>query len=142
MRILLTGDRGRLGVPLRRHLEHEGHDVAGFDLRRGDDILDAGAVECAADGVDAIVHLAGMADDLSTGAADVMQVNLVGVWNVLLAARANSVERVINMSSGKAIGMLQRDPAYLPLDDDHPEKTTSSLKGKTFLVVIITELGN
>lgn len=120
MKVLLTGDRGRLGVPIRARLEAAGHDVSGFDVADGGDVLERAALAQAAAGMDAIVHLAGLPDDRGGDPERIMTVNLVGTYNVLLAAEAAGVERVVYASSGKALGMLERPPRYLPLDDEHP----------------------
>lgn len=120
MRVLLTGDRGRLGRPVRARLEADGHDVAGFDLLAGGDVRDLEAVVSAAAGVDAIVHLAGIADGLGAAPDDVVAVNVLGTRHVLAAAEAAGVDRVLYASSGKALGMLERPPAYLPVDDASP----------------------
>ena len=48
-----------------------------------------------------------------------MAANLLGTWHVLLAAEAAGIPRVVYLSSGKALGLLERDPDYLPVDDDH-----------------------
>jgi nucleoside-diphosphate-sugar epimerase len=117
---LLTGDRGRLGVPVRARLEADGHEVAGFDALDGHDVRDAAALREAAAGAEAIVHLAGLPDDLDAAPGDVMAVNVLGTFNVLLAARAAGASRVVYASSGKALGLLERPPAYLPVDDAHP----------------------
>jgi len=119
MNVLLTGHLGRLGRAIAPRLAAEGHKVRGFDLGEGGDILDAAAVARAALGADAIVHAAGLADDRKGAPADVMAVNLLGTWNMLLAAEATGAKRVVHFSSGKALGMLERDPDYLPVDDDH-----------------------
>jgi UDP-glucose 4-epimerase len=119
MKVLLTGNRGRLGPAIQRQLLKDGHEVDGFDLQDGDDILDAAAVTKAASGVRTIVHVAGIAGDRGRSAADILAVNLVGTANVLLAAEAQGVARVVYMSSGRALGMLERDADYLPLDDKH-----------------------
>ena len=119
MKVLLTGSRGRLGPSIEQRLMQSGHDVRGFDFDSGDDILNAAAVSLAARGVDAIVHVAGIAGDRGRPASDILAVNLVGTANVLLAAEAQQVPRVVHMSSGRALGMLERDPDYLPLDDNH-----------------------
>ena len=119
MRVLLTGDRGVLGRPTRAALERAGHEVRGFDAAAGDDVLDAAAVRAAASGCEAIVHLAGIPGDREDDASRVMAVNVCGTWNVLLAARAAGVRRVVHASSGKALGMLERDPDHLPVDDGH-----------------------
>lgn len=119
MIVLLTGNRGRLGPPIADALAARGHDVRGFDLADDEDVRDANAVRRAAKGVHVIVHAAGLADDRGGAPADVMWVNLLGTWNVLLAAEAERIGRVVHFSSGKALGMLERDPDYLPIDDAH-----------------------
>ena len=119
MNVLLTGDQGRLGRAIAARLAIDGHAVRGYDLAGGNDILDAAAVANAARGIEAIVHAAGLADDRNGAPADVMAANLLGTWNVLLAAEAAGAARVVHFSSGKALGMLERDPDYLPVDDDH-----------------------
>jgi UDP-glucose 4-epimerase len=121
MKILLTGSSGRLGLRIDRALELAGHDVVPFDLVTGDDVLDAAAVSAAARGADAIVHSAGIPDDSADWsiASQTLPVNLTGTWNVLLAARDNGIPRVVAFSSGKALGMLEREPDYLPMDDAH-----------------------
>jgi len=117
--VLLTGSRGRLGPAIAAALTAAGHEVRGFDLIDGGDIRDAAAVRRAATGAGLIVHAAGLADDRGGNPADVMAVNLLGTWNVLLAAEAAHIRRVVHFSSGKALGMLERDSDYLPMDDDH-----------------------
>ena len=119
MKVLLTGHRGRLGPGIERRLIAAGHAVRGFDLIDGDDIKDSAAVMRAARDVQAIVHVAGIAGDRGAAPADVMAVHLVGTMNVLFAAEANGVGRVVYMSSGRSLGMLEREPDYLPVDDNH-----------------------
>jgi UDP-glucose 4-epimerase len=117
--VLLTGHRGRLGPFITETLQRAGHEVRGFDLADGGDIRDAQAVAEAARGAQVIVHAAGLADDRNGSPAEIMAINLLGTWNVLLGAEANRVPRVVYFSSGKSLGMLERDPDYLPMDDDH-----------------------
>lgn len=119
MIVLLTGHRGRLGSVIGEHLRSAGHEVRGFDLTEGGDILDAVSVEEAARDVAAIVHIAGIAGDRPAAPDAVMAANVLGTWHVLLAAESARVPRVVYMSSGKALGLLERDPDYLPVDDDH-----------------------
>ena len=119
MIILLTGHRGRLGPAIWERLVGDGHEVRGFDLADGDDILDAAAVQGAAHGADAIVHAAGWPDDRAGTPAEKLTVNLFGTTNVLLAAEAEGLRRVVHLSSGKSLGMLERNPDYLPIDDNH-----------------------
>jgi nucleoside-diphosphate-sugar epimerase len=125
MHVLVTGHRGRLGVALCDVLERDGHTWAGFDRDEGD-IRDLAAVTEAARGCEAIIHLAGLADDMSDDQVEKMSVNVVGTWSVLLAAEAVGAQRVVNYSSGKALGMKGVLPAYLPIDDDHPAQPTDA----------------
>jgi len=117
--VLLTGHRGRLGPLIIETLKRAGHEVRGFDLADGGDICSAKAVGEAARGAQVIVHAAGLADDRNGSPADIMSINLLGTWNALLAAETNQIARVVCFSSGKALGMLERNPDYLPMDDDH-----------------------
>jgi nucleoside-diphosphate-sugar epimerase len=120
MRILLTGDLGRIGVAVRARLERDDHDVVGFDAARHQDVRDLHAVRSAMRDVDAVVHLAGLADDRAGAPEDIMAVNVLGTWHVLLAAQEEKISRIVYASSGKALGLLERDPVYLPIDDAHP----------------------
>jgi UDP-glucose 4-epimerase len=119
MKVLFTGRRGRLGPATEERLRADGHEVRGFDLADGDDILDAAAVQRAARGMDVIVHSAGLPEDRDAPPANTLAVNLAGTSNVLVAAELERVRRVVHLSSGKSLGMLERDPDYLPVDDDH-----------------------
>jgi nucleoside-diphosphate-sugar epimerase len=50
MRILVTGHRGNVGVPVARHLADLGYDIVGFDRVDGNDLLDPSQVKRAAAG--------------------------------------------------------------------------------------------
>jgi UDP-glucose 4-epimerase len=122
MRILVTGHRGHIGVPVTSFLQSRGHEVAGFDRADGSDIMDLAAVSRAARGNDAIVHLAALAHDAAGSPEQIMAVNVLGTWHVLLAAEAAGVTRVICFSSAQALGIAEgeRLPDYFPVDDAHP----------------------
>ena len=122
MRVLVTGNEGLIGSRVASTLSKAGHKVVGFDLLSGPDVLDSGAVRTAAQGCQAIVHLAALVDTSSEAGHDVVAVNLLGTWNVLSAAVEAGVERVVFYSSVNALGVFkgERAPDYLPLDDDHP----------------------
>ena len=126
VRILVTGHRGHIGAPVLRHLEGLGHDIAGFDIADGDDLLDCAAVKRAADGCAAIVHLGAIANDDAGTPEQIMAVNVLGTWHVLLAAEAAAVGRVICFSSAQVLGIAgnERLPDYFPVDDAHPRRAT------------------
>ena len=124
MRILVTGHRGHVGAPVAAHLRGLGHQVAGFDRADGDDLLDAASVRRAAEGCAAVVHLAAIAHDSAGTPEDIMAVNVLGTWHVLLAAGAAAAGRVIHFSSAQVFGTAEgeRRPDYLPLGDAHPRR--------------------
>ena len=106
------------------HLRHLGHDVVGFDRADGDDLLDAAAVRHAAGGCAAVVHLGALAHDTAGSPEDIMAVNVLGTWHVLLAAEAAAARRVIHFSSMQVFGIAEgeRFPDYFPVDDAHPRR--------------------
>lgn len=59
MRILVTGQRGNVGVPVAGHLASLGHDIVGFDRRDGADLLDLAEVRRAARGCHANPEIPG-----------------------------------------------------------------------------------
>jgi UDP-glucose 4-epimerase len=124
MRILLTGHRGRIGAVTAEHLRSCGHEVVGFDVADGDELRDERAVARAMAGCDAVAHLGAIADDPLGTPLEIMSVNALGTWHVLLAAEAHSARVVVNFSSVQVFGLSQgrRLPDYLPVDDDHPRR--------------------
>jgi len=124
VRILVTGHRGHVGAPVAAHLEHLGHDVAGFDRADGDDLLDLASVRRALDGCGAVVHAGALARDTAGSPEDIMAVNVLGTWHVLLAAEAAGAGRVVYFSSVQVFGIAEgeRLPDYFPVDDAHPRR--------------------
>jgi len=126
MRILVTGHRGNVGAPVAAHLAGLGHDVVGFDRADGQDLLDAAAVSDAAAGCAAVVHLGGLAHDTAGSPEQIMAVNVLGTWHVLLAAEAAGARLVVHFSSAQVLGIAEgeRLPDYFPVDDEHPRRAT------------------
>jgi nucleoside-diphosphate-sugar epimerase len=124
VRILVTGHRGQVGAPVARHLAGLGHELVGFDLADGADLLDPAAVRRAAHGCAAIVHLGAVANDALGRPEQIMAVNVLGTWHVLLAAEAAGAARVIHFSRAQALGIAEgeRLPDYFPVDDRHPRR--------------------
>ena len=127
MKVLVTGNQGLIGRAVTNRLQAAGDGVVGFDVADGHDILDAAAVARAADGCDAIVHLAALLGRPGETADQIMTVNVTGTWNVLAAARTMGVRRVVNFSSVNALGIFSGNgtPDYLPIDDAHPPRATT-----------------
>lgn len=122
MRVLVTGSRGLIGAATVKMLCTEGHDVAGFDLTEGHDILDAASLSKAALGCQAIVHAASARKAGTDLGESFITHNVTGTWNALAAAQLAGASRVVAFSSVNAIGVFRGEtkPDYLPVDDDHP----------------------
>jgi nucleoside-diphosphate-sugar epimerase len=103
----------------RGFLRRAGYEVAGFDRVGGADVLDLAAVSRAARGCAAIVHLAALAHDSAGSPEQIMAVNVLGTWHVLLAAEAARANRVISFSSAQVFGIAEgeRLPDHFPVDD-------------------------
>ncbi len=106
MRVLVTGGTSLLGASVAQQLVDRGDGVVA--LQRGasngswrqvrGDIRDAAAVNKAMQGVDAVVHLAAKVSVVGDW-DDFESVNVSGTQNVLDAARAHRVGRLVHVSS-------------------------------------------
>lgn len=135
--MLVTGAFGHLGRHVARECAALGEvsalDLVGEDVPappgvasvwRGS-VLDADLLARACEEVDTVIHLAAMANIFAGAPADILRVNVVGTWNVLEAAEAAGVRRVVLCSSDSVTGLTVRPdcmkpPRYLPIDVDHP----------------------
>ncbi len=132
MKVLVTGSTGGIGTYVVKRLLEAGHILRAFDIpaqpKNDDyeyiagDVRDLALVRRAAHGMDAVVHLAAIPYDVERQDELVLDTNLRGTWNVLLASHEAGVKRVVSFSSINALG--QGEPnhpgLYLPLDDDVP----------------------
>lgn len=122
MRILVTGNQGKIGRAVETALRDAGHEVVGFDIAAGNDVRDAAAVRVAASGCNAVIHLAAIAHDSGGTPEEIMATNVLGTWHALLAAKEEGLGRVVHFSSGQVFGIAEgeRPPDYFPVDDEHP----------------------
>lgn len=114
-RVLITGVSGFIGSHLAERLSATGAHVHGlvryvsplsaslFEPFQGD-ITNADALRHAAQGCDAIIHCAAMQTERAR-LADYRRVNVAGTLNVLRAARAANVARVIHLSTINVHGL-------------------------------------
>jgi len=140
LRILVTGSAGRLGRAGVTELVARGHTVIGFDLRptpglpAGQSVVatlqDVEALNRAATGIDALIHLAATPDDarFPRGAApddgdnflsELVPNNIVGGYHVLEAARKNGVPKVLLASTGQVVDGYV-DAGRMPVMADWP----------------------
>jgi len=133
MKLLVTGGLGKVGRDVCLALA-KSHEVTTFDMGEGDgefgciqgDVLSSEDVNSATRGTDGVVHLVGIWHASAT-ARSIMEINVIGLLNVLEAAVANGVKRVCVASSIAAMGYSCTQtkappPVYLPLDEKHPCK--------------------
>ncbi|MBQ37040.1 MAG: NAD(P)-dependent oxidoreductase [Candidatus Latescibacteria bacterium] len=122
MRVLVTGSGGLVGAAVVEALAASGHAVVPYDLINSQDILDPPALREAVRGCDSVVHAAALLGEPGDTPGRIMEVNLLGTWNVLCAAREAGVRRFLFLSSVDALGVFKGEhaPDYLPLDDAHP----------------------
>ncbi len=124
--VLVTGSAGRIGRAAVRGLKAGGWAVRGLDrvpTPGADesivgDITDEAAVRRAVDGVGALIHLAATPDD-DDFLTRLLPNNVVGVYQVLEAARAAGVPRLVLASSGQVV-WWQRFRGPLPIGPDVP----------------------
>jgi UDP-glucose 4-epimerase len=147
-RVLVTGGAGFIGSHVVDALRAAGHEAVIFDRRpsphhparqvrwvRGD-ILDAAALRRAAAGCDAIWHLAAAADvnEVLADPARAEELNARGTLNVLEAARAAGVERVLYASTIWVYSEVERGPAdeTTPLPPPRHVYTATKLAGELY----------
>ncbi|MDA0574908.1 NAD-dependent epimerase/dehydratase family protein [Burkholderia gladioli] len=117
-KVLITGAAGQIGRVLREGLRgaypllrladiaeqqpaREGEQVVTVDINDPDALLRA------MDGIDCVVHLAGIPDEDSW--ERIRRMNIEGCYNVFEAARLAGVKRLIFASSNHAVGFHRRD---------------------------------
>jgi UDP-glucose 4-epimerase len=133
VKILVTGSSGLIGSETAALLISQGHEVVAFDIKQGDDLCDASAVARAAEGCQGIAHIGAIADDRKGEEAAVLASNAQGTWNVLLAAVAHQIPRVVHFSSIQVFGFVKnhRRPRAFPVDDTYlPHPMTPYQIGK------------
>ncbi|TAN25884.1 MAG: NAD(P)-dependent oxidoreductase [Castellaniella sp.] len=118
LKILITGAAGNIGTCLRTHLRGRYGlmrlaDIADQEAGQGNeeiyafDVRDMKSVERCMNGIDCVVHLAGIpgADTWEK----ILPMNIEGCYNVFEAARRAGVRRVIFASSNHAVGYHRRE---------------------------------
>lgn len=119
-RVLVTGSAGAIGQPVCEELRRRGHWVRGLDrvlTPRCDeccvgDIAEAALVREAVAGCDAVIHLAAHPNDADFSV--LLGPNVVGLYNVMNAARDAALRRVVLASSIQVVGWT-RDEVPLPV---------------------------
>lgn len=138
MQVLVTGSSGKIGREAVKALQAAGHEVLGLDLKGGIfdgvrtvgcDCTDFGQVMGAVSGVDitvkpeAIVHLAGIPSPALGPDHTVFTANTISTYNIFSAAVRVGIRRVVWASSETVLGLpFPTAPAFVPLDESHPDR--------------------
>ena len=146
MKVLLTGANGHVGANTARALLKRGHEVVAFvrassDLRGLEgldvayahgDVTDGSALAAAAQGCDAIVHTAAIYRYWSKNPAEIEAVTLEGAQNIVAAAAAAGVKRLVYTSSSWAIGLADTPDRPRTAADWNEQPHTPYARAKTF----------
>lgn len=137
MNILVTGSAGLIGTALMQVLQEAGYSLRTFD-REGTkgaegvehetgDLRDFAAVKRVMEGMDAVVHCGAIANDRKGADEQVLDVNVMGTLNVLIAATQTTVQRVVSFSSINALGCVggHKKAVQLPIIDAYPRHPMS-----------------
>jgi dTDP-glucose 4,6-dehydratase len=139
--VLVTGSEGFIGSALTERLLEMGAHVKGCVLYnfKGDlgwvahladkvelyfgDVRDYNAVEDSMQGIHTVFHLAA---SISVPYSilhprETIETNIVGTLNVLKAAQAKHVRKIVHVSSSEIFGT----PEYVPIDEKHPRNPQS-----------------
>src|SRR5258708_2618191 len=124
--ILVTGSAGRIGQAVVAELLARKYRVRGFDRVPTPgladfvvgDIADGKAVKQAAEGVAVIAHLAATPDD-EDFMTQLLPNNIIGIYNIMEAARLSGARRIILSSSGQ-VNWWQRMAQQWPVRVEDP----------------------
>jgi uronate dehydrogenase len=131
-RLLLTGAAGEIGRVLRPALRGTAeklrwHDrlpiadaASGEEIMRGD-LTEPGAAEAATEGVDCVVHLAGIPRETGGTPEEILAANVVGTQRMFEAARKAGVKRFVFASSNHVIGFYRAEQAVGTLEPPRPD---------------------
>lgn len=108
MKIALTGGAGFIGKRLANQLKEDGHDVVIIDIndtKNPVDVCDLQALTQAMQGCEAIYHLAAEHRDDVRPIQKYYDVNVGGAENVVQAAKANNINKIIFTSTVAVYGL-------------------------------------
>lgn len=152
MRVLITGGAGHVGKAMTQRFVDHGWDVEVIGIEPKAEVQGANYTQCdilnyaalrdVMRGCEAVVHLAAIpCANLMSGSAT-FSINAAGTFNVFEAAEAQGIKRIVQASSinaiGAAWGLVDINPAYLPMDEAHTTYTTDPY---SFSKQMVEEIG-
>lgn len=137
MQVLVTGANGFLGKPLIRYLQDSGHQVVAASRhnpyaenvvwRRIGDLSMPFNWLPILDGVDAVVHLAGIAH-VSSDMESLRSVNVNATQSLLIAAQHRGIKRFVFVSS--ILAQTGTTSSHVLTESDRPSPTSEYGKSK------------
>ena len=136
-KIVVTGGSGKAGRAVVRDLLEHGYEVLNVDVVPSRealapflkiDLTDLGQTFEALQGADGVVHLAAIPAPGLQSEEVTFRVNMTSTYNIFSAATALGLKRVVWASSETTLGLPfdREQPAYAPIDEDHPLYPESS----------------
>ncbi len=118
MKVLVTGANGHIGANVVRELLAQGHAVRAFVRKSADmrgltglefehhhgDVMQEEDLASAAQGCDAIIHLAAVYKTIAETPEEIVEPAIQGSRNVFKAAKAAGINRIVYTSSIASIG--------------------------------------
>ncbi|MGU3472627.1 NAD-dependent epimerase/dehydratase family protein [Paenibacillus sp. D51F] len=168
-KVVITGGSGMLGQHVLRHFVDQGYEVLNVDAVRPKehichtliaDLTNLGEVYSVLAGADAVVHLAAIPAAHIRTAEVTFENNVVSTYNVLEAAAGLGITKAVIASSESSYGIVfavnRLEPAYVPIDEDHPqlpqdsyglskvvnEQTADMFHRRTGMQVVSMRIGN
>lgn len=141
-RVIVTGGSGKAGTWIIKHFLEQGYDVINVDNRRPAepqcrtilaDLTDLGQVVTSFSPHNTgnrapyagVVHMAAIPRPFDNPNDEVFRINTLTTYNVLEACGLLGIKKAVIASSESSYGFCfankQFDPAYVPIDEAHPQ---------------------
>jgi nucleoside-diphosphate-sugar epimerase len=129
-KVVITGTAGLLGPTVAEHFVEHGYNVLSVDAKRPAnpkadhriaDLTNLGECYGVLNSADALVHLAAIPNAITTTNEVTFRNNVMSTYNLLEAADALGIKKVVTASSESAYGLVfskkRLVPKYVPVDE-------------------------
>lgn len=120
MKVFISGHKGLLGSGFIK-IYGKGIEITGYDMKDGEDLLDYPKLLQKMKGCEQVVHLAAIPRPVKgKGFEEYFEANDLATFNIIKAAIANGVKRIIYASSTSIYGVEVGIPFKIPIREDQP----------------------